>query len=239
MKTLKKTILFIIILAIIFLLNYEIYVNIDKLIPKHENEIYTFANEIRQFDANFLYDMYEKIHRADSSKIVSEDELKRLEQNETINNLIKNYIYELDEEPTEWIKAILYNCFSGKLENTIYGDLNILYLNNAFYIAYSDNSEKLYYFNSAEDSDNFKLHVETSPNTQQEDDIEDLAINKENIIIAAQKEFSKILPNAQFNPDTIMYNYGSYILKDKQKDITVYFGKEKNIIFGLYMGFNI
>ena len=63
MSRLKNAILFIIILSIIFLFYFYMYKNIDKLIPKYENELYTFSNNTEESKTDFLvlFDMFENL----------------------------------------------------------------------------------------------------------------------------------------------------------------------------------
>lgn len=60
---------------------------------------------------------------------------------------------------------------------------------------------------------------------------------KEELEIEVQKIISEIFKDYKFSSDVIMYKGDYYILRDKQKDMTIYYNAINNTIIGFYMGF--
>lgn len=250
-RRIKNIILFIITLLAIFLLDFVIYKNIDNLIPKHQDELRTFANDSNNKENyNFMYELCGQIENTDNYRKVLKD-INIIKENEIIYNIIKNYIYEEEIENTYNIDVELSKLYIGDLSNTIYGDLKFVtsryvsskYINSNYYIAYSEDMKKICYYNL-----NSVIYDERDVSSAVVYDSEELGLesekvqtdkNKEDFIKNVKQEFSKIMKNVEFNPNTIYNRAGAYILEDEQKDITIYYNQEKNNIFGFYMGFGI
>ncbi len=254
-KRIKNIVLFIVTLLAIFLLDFVIYKNIDELIPKHQDELHTFANDINgRENYNFMYELCEQIENTDNYRKVLND-TKIVEENEIIYNLIKNYIYE-EEIEDEYVKDVLLSSlYVGDLSNTIYGDLKFItsrymktkYINTNYYIAYSDDMKKVCYYNLKREvvyddtsaSAAGTLVYDKEKLSELEGEKAQIDQNKEEFIKKVKQEFSKVMKNVEFTPNTIYYRASAYILEDDEKDITIYYDHEKNNIFGFYMGFGI
>lgn len=255
MKRFKNIILFIITLLAIFLLDFIIYKNIDELIPKHQNELHKFANNINKNEnSEFLYELCVQIENSDNYRKVLGDS-QTIKENNIVYNLIKNYTYE-EEIPDDYIIDILSVLDIGDLSNTIYGDLEFVtsrymkgkkYVVTNYYIAYSKDMKKICYYNNDknvyDESTASQMAGIISDATEKQSGAEaektQLEKNKEEIIKCVKEEFSRAVTNIDFNPNIITYRGGSYILEDEGKDITVYYNKELNSIYGFYIGFGI
>ena len=55
-KKITQIIIFILIFILIILANFAVYKNINKIISTHQNEIYTFNNDLKDEKYNFLYE---------------------------------------------------------------------------------------------------------------------------------------------------------------------------------------
>ncbi len=271
MRKLKNAIWFIIIFVMIFIVYFYIYKNIDKFIPKHENEVYFFANNIKNEKSEFLYEMAEYIEASSYNGIANEDELNKIKENEILCNLIKkatNDFYGLEQEKYE-IK-VMSSYFIGELNNTIYGDLKCLtdrYTTGAkkanysiFWIAYSEDMSKIYYYNpspvssynsnqsvvsyekyaieSKVDSDISDGDIYDS-NNDNIDDSKQYEQNRDEILQNGKRAFSNLIINKEFEPNTIIHKDNYYVLKDTNRDITVYYDINFDDIIGLYMGFGV
>lgn len=255
MKRLKNVILFTITLLGIFLLDFVIYKNIDELIPKHQNELYKFSNNIsKNENSEFLYELYDYIENSDNYRKVLNDR-ETIKENSIVYNLIKNYTYD-KEISDEYITEVLSALDIGDLSNTIYGDLEFVtsrymkekkYVVTNYYIAYSKDMKKICYYNHHKcgiyetDFSVSRMAAGYDDETQSELEADKTQIeqNKEEIIKCVKEEFSKAMINIEFNPNTITYKMETYILEDEEKDITVYYNKELNSIYGFYIGFGI
>lgn len=259
MKKLRNIVLFITTLLAIFLLDFVIYKNIDKLIPKHQNELQTFENNSKESKADFLQEMCEQIESTDNYRRVLK-ETQIIEENTILYNLIKSYVYSIDIQDED-ILNIISDLDIGDLPNTIYGNLKfvtsryIKYVNSKkkniytnYYIAYSEDMKKICYYNLDEkvpdyDSSNTMATMGVLEDEEfyetQGDSKTPSEQNKEKIIKDVKEEFSKAIPTIEFTPNIITYKNGMYILEDETKDIVIYYNSEMNNIFGFYIGFNI
>lgn len=241
MKRVKSVIIFAIICFIIFLLNFIIYTNIDKLIPKHENELRVFTSNFNDNNTEFLYEIYNQIEKLDyHNRFSNEQEINEFKQNKLIYNFFKNYVIKEQFSDDEVTELLLHDyLYKGNLSNTIYGDLRFVCGQiNTFYIAYSEDLKKICYFDINQDMYNFNIGMD-SDNKKLVDLESQLNQNKEEIIECAKQEFSKMQLDLKFNPDTIYYHNGSYILKDTERNIVVHYSKKYSNIFGFYIGFKL
>lgn len=264
MSKLKNAILFIIILFMIFLFYFCMYKNIDKLIPKYENELYTFSNNTEETKTDFLvlFEMFEELENSISYKRISSDEeINAIKENKILYNFIKNYIYR-EELSEEIFNDLVYSLYMGELTNTIYGDLkcisnryNIIRTNNkriastGFSISYSEDMKKIYFLNRDIEITNRNLSVsyydesaaegyeEKYEYGEQFKEMESIQSRKQ-LVQSVKEVFSKAILNVEFNPDIIMYRE-YYILKDTNQDIMVLYNKDSNTIFGLLIGFGM
>lgn len=238
MKNLKNKMIFLIILTSIFLINGLLYINMNQFIPKYENEIHTFANGKDKNNTDFLDEMYVQIENAHSKQITNK-EIEKIKENQVLYHLIRNYIHKGEIAEDDFITKQQY-WEVGNLDNTIYGDLKFLKSHITYNIVYSEDLKKIYYFNMPEHASAFDTSYMLQTNedsNQPKNEMEELEQNKEKIMKNGKEEFSKAMLNMEFNPNIIIYNYGSYILKDEINDITVYYNKKTNHILGFYFGF--
>lgn len=157
MRTVIKKIIQILVFLIIFILilfaNFVVYKNINKIIPTHQGEIYTFENNIKQEKYNFLYEMCQQLEEQENYKKVL-DSTSIAEENPVVFNIIKNYTYYKNILEEAHLKVPLY---VGELQNTVYGDLEFLisktyttikgYAYTNFYIVYSKDMKKICFYN--------------------------------------------------------------------------------------------
>ena len=252
MKKRSGTIRFIIILIIIITLNLLLYKNIDFLIPIHENEVFAYENNLLGEKEDFIYDIFNQINDRTQLEYnnANDNTIESLKSNEVAYHFLYHYFFDMlqieDEEEIEM--AILELTNITKLENTIYGDLNVITVGKRnvrsnMVILYSDNMDKFYYLDgtfSGEyifyndyiliDSDGYEIKIS---NNNEENNKK----NKEDIIENVKKALESFINDYEFDPDTILYRENYYILKDSEKDTTVYYYAEKNVIFGFYYGF--
>ena len=159
MNKIKNLISFIIVIIIIFIIFFCIYANIDAIIPKYENEVFILQNNIDSEDNDFLYEMVAYLEKADI-EYQSNKESISTKDNNIIYNLIKYAHYGYDEAEIEKIYKKLLNHEVGTINDTIYGNLNVLTgegnifvdredykigLATKYYIAYSEDMSKLYW----------------------------------------------------------------------------------------------
>ena len=159
MNKIKNLISFIIVIIIIFIIFFCIYANIDAIIPKYENEVFIIQNNIDSEDNDFLYEMVAYLEKADIEYQSNKESLSTKDNN-IIYNLIKYAHYGYDEAEIEEIYKILLNNEVGTINDTIYGNLNVLTgegnifvdredykigLATKYYIAYSEDMSKLYW----------------------------------------------------------------------------------------------
>lgn len=227
MKKLKNILLFLVILIIIFCVNFFIYIHIDELIPKHENELYTFSQSNKNEDDELIYKIFEEIEDIVNYKeSLTKSEIEKIEKNEILYNIISKYIYEGEITRTDYREIISKFLHAGKLANTVYGDLEFVKSKHGYYIAYSENLQKICYYN-----------INTNSSVYSVDSPEKDTQTKENIIRKVKNKFDGIITNTEFNPDTIMHTYKNYILRDQEKDIVVYYDSECDNIYGFCIGF--
>lgn len=244
MKKLKGTFVFCIIFLIILIIDLIFYKNIDKLVPTMDKKIYSFENINKKSTEDFILDMLELSTTQNNFKeLKSFDEIK---SNEIIYNLIKNYIFKgyNEEEILEW------NVYSAELPNTVYGNLKVISITQdeySYLITYSEDTKKVFYTNAdilsgifnrgddliVVDSDYSEYSVE---NFYTDNLISEK--NKAELINKGKNAFSNIIKECEFNPGTIMNNDNYYILKDTERNITVYYNVERDEIGGFYMGFD-
>ena len=268
MKTILKKIIqitiFIIIFILIILANFAIYKNIDKVIPTHQKEIYTFNNNLEDEKYNFLYEMCLQIEEQQEYKKILYTASSLLEQNPTAFNIIKSFIF--NNKIAEDLKLKISLC-EGELKNTVYGNLEFLadkmysskrgYSYTNYYIIYSEDMKKLCFYNlegNGVEPNNYSIQVkdETYYDLNQKKDNDSLdefdntstdinsteaTRNKEEIIKKVKEKFSKVISNIELKPNTIIKKTNSYILQDDENDITIYYDNENDNIFGFYMGF--
>lgn len=255
----QSIIWFIFIALIIFAMYLFIYKQIDKLIPKRENNIYIFSIDSENEKTEFLYEMYEYIIQFDYYKKISENEVTNL----ISNPKIKKIFLGSNEIEEKYLEKVLSNLQIAKINNTKYGDLNVL-INKYKYqkkkvvmdyvdyvVAYTDDFSKVFYFdvittvydvdyNSMSTSE---ITSETEKYFKEENLNNNSSANKPydqdtNVIIQnAKQKFSQIMEDENFNPDTVMYTNPYHVLKDTENDITVYYDFSNNRIFGFYKGF--
>ncbi len=166
MKKFKNTFLFIIVLLIIFAVDFLIYKNIDILIPKQEKKLFSYTNDRENKDKYFLYELSKQIEQKNDYKKISNEELKNILDNKILNNLIINYIYEMEFDDFKNYEKIKDNIYVASLTNTIYGDLKVISIRNKYYkgpnnlIVYSEDMQKLYYYDLTKDVQ-FKRNTRT------------------------------------------------------------------------------
>lgn len=267
MKKLKNAIWFIIIFIMIFIVYFYIYKNIDKFIPKHENEIYFFANNIKNEQSEFLYEMIEYIQSSSYKSKFNEADSNKIKENEILYNLIKKASDDFYEDE-KYEAKIMSSYLMGELNNTIYGDLKFITSEytvskkerySIFWIAYSEDMSKIYYYNPSPISNVSSIGnevifdeytekgVETDisdgnvydSNNENIDDSKQYEQNKDEILQNGKKAFSNLIINKEFDPNTIIHKDNYYILKDTTRDITVYYDMDFDDIVGLYMGFGV
>ncbi len=264
----KSIIWFILIVFIIFAMYLFIYMQIDKLIPKRENDIYTFAVDSQSDKTEFLYKMYDYILQFENYKKISASEIDNIMSNPKLSNSLNIFfrvegMYSSTEE--QYLKDILANAQIGKIDNTVYGDLNVILDKFVYYkkgkvttsyttyvFAYSDDFNKVFYFNAylfdnigysnkiaeaAVDHSISHTEVEGDYNISQESANKQYDQGTNLIIQNVKQDFSKIFTDVNFNPDTVMYAKPYHILKDTENDITIYYDSLDKIICGFYMGF--
>lgn len=244
MKNFKNIIIFI---AVFLLLYFCMYRNIDNLIPKYEDKIYTFANDTKQENSDFIYEMFEHIISLGNYKAISsEEEIENIKKNSILYNLINNYVYEAKLSES-MLKKVISGLYVGEMDNTIYGDLKFIssaYSSNKaldilFVIAYSEDMNKVYYLNLSEDGTS--ASSSTGPviyDGNEASDENQFEQNKNDILQKGINAFLRAMINTKFDPDTIIkQNEYRYILKDTTRDITVYYNIEKDVIVGFFMGF--
>jgi len=204
-----------------------------------DKKIYSFENINKKSTEDFIIDMYDLSTAQNNFKELNLDEIK---SNEILYNLIKNYIFKDYNE-----EKILY---SAELPNTVYGDLKIISItqNESFYlITYSEDMKKVFYINEnilygifnrgdkliVIDSDYSEYSAEKfyTDNLISEK-------NKAELINKGKISFSNIIKECEFNPETIINNVDYYILKDTERNITVYYNVERDEVGGFYMGFD-
>lgn len=269
MKKIKSFILFIIIFLIIVILDFYLYKNIDKLIPKNDGYLYIFENNVKEKNTEFLEEIFKYVE-VTNYKRASKEEINRIIKNKTLYSLLKNYIYEIsifEKEMNEgkinveeFKEILMEELYTGKLINTIYGDLNVIMIisnndnyyysrnNSDYLIVYSNDMSKFYYLNVSkkiicenmvengiDDNDKMIYYDENGEEKQLSTGISET--NREEILNKVNKVFSKVFINKEFKPDTIIYRENYYILKDTTEDITLYYDKQEDTIFGLYIGF--
>lgn len=264
MRRIKSIILFIIIFLIIVMLDFYLYKNLDKLIPKHDGDLYIFENNVKKKNKEFIEEIYEHVEITNNKK-VSKEELDRIKLNETLYNILKNYVYKIDsfyekmgqintkELEKIFEEVLMEELYTGKLTNTIYGDLNVIMIisngenkyylndNNDCIILYSDDMSKVYYLDVNkkivyEDviDDNYKMIYYDEKGEEKE---LFSGLSRDEILNKVNRIFSKVFVKKEFKPDTIIYKESYYILKDTTENITLYYDKQENIIFGLHIGF--
>lgn len=263
MKKVTNIIVFIIIILGIFLLDFVILKNTDKLVPKHENELYVIENTANSEESNsmdFFYNMLEQIYDINYKKISNNEKLNYIKENQIIYNLIDKY-YNLQDskenqttyitteeehnlQDEELLKAFNY-LYIGELNNTIYGDMQVIcygFFGNSknvdYYIVYSKDMTKICYFNTNLSPIGSTYDSQSTEIYDIEDDGSHTDKNKEDIAKKGKELFDIMMPNIDFNSDTIIKQETYYILKDSSKNITIYYDEKTNTIFGFYMGFD-
>lgn len=253
MKKLKGTIIFSVIFLIILIIYFILYKNIDILFPLPEKEIYSFENNSPKEEDDFLLGIYEQVEIQTNYKKINEEELNNILENDILFNIITDNIFEKNIDQEELKCFFQSSVYTGKLYNTIYGDLKIvrefynqkIKENSENLIVYSEDMNKIYYM----DINNYfaaisKITInegyEVPSNLQDEieqDLLEHDKKGKTEIINNCGEKFKKIINNYEFNSDIIINKGNYYILKDNTNDITVYYNSNENIIFGIYIGF--
>lgn len=245
MKRFKGTVIFIISFLIILALDFALYKNIDIFLPTHEKELYVFANDSRDKQDDFLIEMYNLFEMQNNCKPISD--LNIIRDKEILYSLIRNNIYEgySDNQFESVAKKDLY---VGELSNTIYGDLKLIcvmtssstYKKTHYLVIYSEDMKKIFYLDV-----NQEEYTNTLVYVQDEYDFETTEIenltnekSKTEIVNKCELSFSALVKDYEFEPDTIVYRKGYYILKDNTKDIAVYYNDTDNIVVGFYIGFD-
>lgn len=267
MKRTIQIIIFITTFIIILLIDFLVYKNIDKIIPTHQNEIYTFANHTKEQKYNFIFEMLMQIEETGNYKKIL-DNVELLKEKNLNSNIITNYVYkEVLEEDWQYIPL-----YEGSLDNTVYGDLKFItsrsyfksnynkikevYTN--FYIVYSDDMKKVCYYNFDNDKgleandysikikeNSASLGYEIKDELSEYDDSEEnnekqsteSSKKKEELIKDVKEEFRKMNSNIDIQPNTIIKKTNFYILQDEQNKATIYYDDENNLIFGFCIGF--
>lgn len=263
-KKITQIIIFILIFILIILANFAVYKNINKIISTHQNEIYTFNNDLKDEKYNFLYEMCLQLEEQEDYKKVLYTAPILKEKNNIVFNIIKSFIFQNEIKEDTNVKISLCE---GELQNTVYGNLKFLsektytskngYSYTNYYIVHSEDMKKICFYNLQENGaepnnysiqirddiyyDDIKTEVDGS-NTQTLGNNEDInsaeaTKNKEEIIKKVKEKFSNVINNIELKPDTIIKKTYSYILQDEENDITIYYDNENNNIFGFYMGF--
>lgn len=259
MKRIKETVIFCIIFLIIVLLDFAIYRNIDMFLLKDEGEIYTFANDSKNEQKDFLSEMFEMAEMQNNYKQTIDFE--DIRNNDILYNLIRNNIYGEYEDKYMEI-TMNSNSYICELSNTIYGDFKALNINaDSLYgpdylIIYSEDMKKFYYLDleqrlSTLEATNVSIYDTEEKKLYKikqgivEDDAESSVKEKiiggksrDELVNSTEKLFSELMKNYEFEPDTIMYEVNYYILKDSIRDITIYYNATIDAIFGFYIGFN-
>lgn len=247
MKRFKGTIIFIISFFIILALDFALYKNIDRFLPTHEKELYVFENNSNSESKEFLSEMYELFELQNNCRPIND--LNIIRKNEILYNLIKNSIYK-GYNDDDFDKAVEKDLYVGELQNTIYGDLNVVcvisYKKTHYLVIYSEDMKNIFYLdvNQKEYTNSSSEFVEYySKNTVyyiKENNAEDLTDEKSKteLINQCKSSFEELIKDYEFDPDTIIYKNSYYILKDNEKNITIYYNDTDNIIFGLYIGFD-
>lgn len=264
-KRLKNIVWFIFITFIIVTMYMLIYKNVDKLIPKRENEIFLFPMDSQDEKTEFIYEMYDYIIQFDYYKKPSESELANIKSNSKIKKI---FMEGLNTEE-KYIDKILESIQIGRINNTVYGDLNVIlfgYVNKKgkvvtnyieYMLVYSDDFNKVFYFNNASLQDAEQSNLNSVVFDAENDEIKDIKTYEERehindsfsaskpydqdtslIVQNTKQKFSQILEDVSFNPDTVMYKNYLYILKDTEHDITVYYNFSDNVICSFYIGFD-
>lgn len=246
---------------LILFANFAVYKNINKIIPTHQGEIYTFENNIKQEKYNFLYEMCQQLEEQENYKRVDSTTIS--EEDPVVFNIIKNYTYYKNILEEDYLKVPIY---VGKLQNTVYGDLEFLisktyttkkghaYTN--FYIVYSKDMKKICFYNldgigvepnnysiQVKDEtyydENYKISSQSVLGENNNEDINSVEAskNKDEIIKKVKEKFSNVINDIELKPNTIIKKPFSYILQDDENDITIYYDNENDEIFGFYMGF--
>ena len=250
MKKIKGTVTFFIVFLIILTLYMLLYKNIDIFLPIHQNELYSFSNELQKEQKEFLIEMYEQIQMQNNYKNIDSEEFKRISKNNLVYNIIRNNTYkEIIDEDLELL-ALDY-LYTEELYNTIYGNLKVVrgfnlgYSNLEFAVIYSDDMKKICYLNISEllyiiESQYFDESYEIQSifeEKSKEELNQDEKRSKDDIINNCKERFLEFIKEYDFEPDTIIYKGNYYILKDTKQDITIYYDSNNNSIFGLYIGF--
>ena len=243
MKKFKDAIIFIISFLVILLIEFVLYNNLDKLMPTYENKLYAFENEMSKNKQEFLFEMYEQAQIQNNYKEINQEELNKVFENEILYNILVKGIYN-GFEREDLQKLAVYELFSSKLGNTIYGDLNIIGgLYSEWLVLYSEDMTKVCYVNMYEINRNSykdKLYgagplielqgeTETGFNYIQKD--------KEELERTVRESISRVFKNYDFHADVIMYKENYYVLKDNEKDMTIYYSDYNDILLGFYTGF--
>lgn len=253
MKRIKGTIIFCIIFLIILIIYFILYKNINILFPLPEKEVYSFINNSPKEEKDFLLEIYDQVAMQTNYKKVSSQELNDIKTNDTLYSIIKNNLLneKITEEDLEAFWCELF--YTGKLYNTIYGDLKIIREiynekirnNREILIVHSEDSKKICYidinnffrfFNEYDLIDFYNVQSKFK-NASETELLEYNKKGKTEIINNCTEQFKEIVDKYEFNSDTIINKGNYYILKDNTNDITVYYNSTQNIILGMYMGF--
>ncbi len=250
----KGIIAFCIIFLIILVLDFLFYKNIDIFLPTLENKLYSFEDNLKEEQKDFLIEMYEIFEMQSKNNQLTNFNI--IKSKETIYNLIRNNICR-DYTDKEFENIAF---FTDELSNTIYGDLKTISIKHEYtkeenyLIIYSEDMQKIYYLDVIKGLINntlFKIENENvlqlvqSPNkkddekylNEEQTQTTNNERSKTELVSKGKMSFANIIKNIEFEPQTIIYRGSYYILKDNTKDITVYYETTSNVIFGLYIGF--